>query len=118
MTNAEIQVGEYVRTTSGFIAKCIEKDEYYLGFDGSVKISYGELWSNLYPSENDILNHSFNLIDLIEAGDYVNGIEVKEFDDDEGHLYLGFGIFTDSCMDCIEEIRPLSTVDIRTIVTK
>lgn len=71
MTNAEIQVGEYVRTTSGFIAKCIEKDEYNLEFDDSVRVSYGELWSNLYPSENDIVKHSFNLIDLIEEGDYV-----------------------------------------------
>ena len=78
MTNAEIQVGEYVRTTSGFIAKCIEKDEYDLEFDDYIRVSYGEEWRNLYPSENDVLNHSFNLIDLIKVGDYVNGERVVD----------------------------------------
>lgn len=78
MTNEEIQVGEYVRTTSGFIAKCIEKNEYNLEFDDSIRKSYSELWSHLYPNENDVLKHSFNLIDLIEKGDYVNGDKVVD----------------------------------------
>ena len=53
MTNAEIQVGEYVRTKDGYIGK-IDRAE---GYDFT-----------------SIKSHSFNIIDLIEVGDYVNGI--------------------------------------------
>ena len=46
-------------------------------------------------NKNEISNHSKNIIDLIEVGDYVNGMEIDEFDDVEGNLYLGFGIYDD-----------------------
>jgi hypothetical protein len=49
----EIKVGEYVRTKKGKIFK-YGKGRAYLGKD------------------NEIVNHSKNIIDLIEEGDYVN----------------------------------------------
>ena len=106
-----IKVGEYVRTENGEIHKVIEvkKDP--------------QDW-NYYKYENDmgdfeiyIAKHSKNIIDLIEVGDYVNGYEVDEFDDDEGNLHLGFPIYDDGLMDCIIEYRPLDTVEIKSIVT-
>lgn len=54
----------------------------------------------------------------IEAGDYVNGMEVDEFDDVEGNIYLGFPIYNDGLMNSISEFRPLETVEIKSIVTK
>jgi hypothetical protein len=69
----EIEVGEYVRTTTGEIEK-IKKiafdddvlEEYYC-FEKNFKEAYIE----------DIANHSKNIIDLIEVGDYVNGVMVE-----------------------------------------
>ena len=59
-----------------------------------------------------------NVTDLIESGDFVNEMRVEEFDDDEGNLYLGYPIYDDAIMDCIEEVRPLDTVRIENILTK
>ena len=53
----EIKVGEYVRTKKGKIFK-YGKGRAYLGKD------------------NEIVNHSFNITDLIEEGDIVNGQRV------------------------------------------
>lgn len=53
----EIKVGEYVRTKKGKIFK-YGKGRTYLGKD------------------NEIVNHSFNITDLIEEGDIVNGQRV------------------------------------------
>lgn len=53
----EIKVGEYVRTKKGKIFK-YGKGRAYLGKD------------------NEIVNHSFNIKDLIEEGDIVNGQRV------------------------------------------
>ena len=58
---SEIEVGEYVRTKNGYIAKLIEPMLYQLG--NGENIDFLE----------DIVNHSKQLIDLIEEGDYVNG---------------------------------------------
>lgn len=122
MTNVEIQVGKFGRTNLGkiFIFAYIENAQGER-YKNKVILSDGKkIINEFYYFEKDekIVKESFNLIDLIEAGDYVNGTQVDEFDDEDGNLYLGFGIYTDSCMDCIEEVRPLSTVEIKTIVTK
>lgn len=53
----EIKVGEYIRTKKEKIFK-YGKGRAYLGKD------------------NEIVNHSFNIIDLIEEGDIVNGQRV------------------------------------------
>lgn len=68
-----IEVGEYVRTESGHIARLLEKTEYDYLFDGVIAEPFGEQWTWL--SVNDgikkIVKHSKQLIDLIEAGDIV-----------------------------------------------
>ena len=74
----EIKVGEYVRTKDSFIFKILTKEECNYGYhgmtDSSKKYStytYGKGSRN--DIKNKIENHSFNIIDLIECGDYVNG---------------------------------------------
>ena len=63
----DISVGEYVRTDNGEIHKVLDTEK------GSVKIksNYKE-WIGLCC----ISKHSPNIIELIEVGDYVNGILV------------------------------------------
>lgn len=58
------------------------------------------------------LKSSYNIIDLIEVGDYVNGVEIigKEFDNfDEEYLQCGFGDYV---------IFTFEFKDIKTILTK
>ena len=65
-----MKVGDYVRTKNGLIGKIIFLDEE------KVKMDLIEIIS--YRNYNDIIKSSPNIIDLIEVGDYVNGIRVDE----------------------------------------
>ena len=77
----EIKVNEYVRTKQGDIGKYVirqdinfvETNNGFIGFD----------------IENDIVKHSPNIIDLIEVGDYVNGIEVINIYEKGQECFLG-----------------------------
>ena len=71
----EIKVNEYVRTKYGGIGKVTET---YPRLRWRKKKASGVWEYNL------IKNHSSNLIDLIQCGDYVNGKEVKHIADFEG----------------------------------
>lgn len=121
----DIKVGEYVRTIHGIIGKVIDEiSRKYLGkvmIDATYRIDvrekdYGASYKTVDLSQ--IKKHSFELKEVLEKGDYVNGMEIDEFDDVEGNLYLGIPIYTDGLMDCIEEFRPLETIEIQDIVTK
>lgn len=75
----EIEVGEYVRTTKGYIAKVIEyKDE--LICDKTIDKCDGEEFKYFFREdvEENIVKHSKNIIDLIEDGDYLNGYLVRK----------------------------------------
>lgn len=63
----EIKAGEYVRTKTGKIDKVINNN-YYMS-------QYIECGKGIVDKEN-IVKHSFNIIDLIEVGDFVNENEV------------------------------------------
>lgn len=83
----EIQVGEYVRTNQGYIAKLEDIDKEFMYFDNVIMCYYEE--TKLLPinvemldgiflkAEDYVVKHSFNIIDLIEEGDFVNDKKVK-----------------------------------------
>ena len=60
-----------------------------------------------YDNRADILKHSFNIIDLIEKGDYVNGFEVSRKDGDVVVVLDFFG-----------QTRGIESKNIKSIVTK
>lgn len=74
----EIEVNEHVRTNKGNIGQVIGifnghcQAKYHIQFQGKVKVK------RQYLSTHTIINHSKQLIDLIEVGDYVNGMEVLD----------------------------------------
>lgn len=112
----EIQVGEYIRTNDGYMGKCQKIDVYY----GDILIR-----TELKRIINDfeVIKHSFNIEDLVQKGDFVNGYEVDDFDgyDEEGNYFendLGIPIYDDANMDCIVEYRPIRLMKIKSIVTK
>lgn len=73
----EIKVGEYVRINKDFriigigIGKVVNKnkDTIYVKMSNDLPISF---------NIDSIIKHSFNIIDLIEVGDYVNGEYVTD----------------------------------------
>lgn len=74
----DIEVGEYVRTNKGNIGQVIGifnghcQAKYHIQFQGKVKVK------RQYLSTHTIIKHSKQLIDLIEVGDIVNGMEVLD----------------------------------------
>ena len=112
----EIKVGEYVRTTNKGIRqiamidnhKTVNKYLYYIGED-----SEGNSYA--YIKTTEILKHSFNLIDLIEVGDYVNGYKVINVINEEP-CPSGKCVDIDSSKDSSE--CTLWEDDIKTILTK
>ena len=78
----KIEVGEYIRTTEdGIIGKVkrIELDEIDKSLKWYVfdKKRYDmNIIDEIYINKPYIKSHSFNIIDLIEEGDYVNGNEI------------------------------------------
>lgn len=76
-----MKIGEYVRTPNGVIAKIIDiQDEEGQYFINNNAVS---LKSKTYIADKNItigesFKHSPNIIDLIEEGDYINGLRVEE----------------------------------------
>ena len=69
----EIQKGMYIRTEDGYIGKCIDIDsDNFMFFDKPVYKNFSDTFDSCYLSNIDIKKASFNIIDLIEVGDYVN----------------------------------------------
>lgn len=64
----EIEIGECVRTKEGII----DKVDRVVGMIENTVHLENSIWIDI----NDIVKHSKNIIDLIEVGDYVNGMEV------------------------------------------
>ena len=109
-----IEVGEYVRTFNGEIAKIIGTD---IEFDCKVYKTdqYIQSSRDFYVFENDsgIVNHSKNIIDLREAGDYVDGSKILEVRKRENRLIVEIYRDTEQSIS-----RYLTNENIRSIVTK
>lgn len=73
----KIQVEEYIRTYDGIIGKILEEydiGKYGVCIDTTFLDDYADVTN--FVEYKDIKSHSFNIIDLIEEGDYVNGNEI------------------------------------------
>lgn len=68
---SKIEVGEYIRTNNGYIGKLVKKYKH-----GMIEFKDNE--GIFVEGIIDIVKHSKNIIDLIQVGDYVNGMRVIE----------------------------------------
>ena len=114
----DIQIGEYFRTKHGTIMKFEKMDEDNEGF-----IHFGELGNDIvfcdkeeldHFLKNEIIKHDFNLINLIEKGDYVNGDRVVNVINEEP-CPSGKCVDIDSAKQSVD--CTLWEEDIKTIVT-
>lgn len=116
-----IEVNEYVRTEEGYlgILIAINKQDYnYLVVDTSIEVRKdGYPSTYLYLKKENIKNHSKQLIDLIEVGDIVNGMEVLAVMEDmqtgELHLEMTSNYTNEEIGDC-----SIYDKDIKAILTK
>ncbi len=79
----KFEVGEYVKTKNGEIAKIIEIAKSVTNkiiYCTDKDITINKVTINCLSNDDlaDIVKHSKNIIDLIEVGDYVNGYEVLD----------------------------------------
>ena len=106
-----IEIGEYVRTKDGHIARYIEKlakDEDVsdgMLFDSFIYEKYKHIRYSFL--KEIIVKHSKQLIDLIEVGDYVNGELIHKIDKGSNYCYL----YYDNCKTFVD-------YQIKTILTK
>lgn len=111
----EIKVGEYVRLARcQGINKIIDIDEDgFLILDDNIADEYGDECCQISPQDADeeIVNHSFNIIDLIEIGDFVNENEVidKYLFNGEMPVLETTGDETNAKCMCESDIRTILT---------
>ena len=106
----EIKVGEYVRTKKGSIGKF-----KFTGADDTdnIIVYFKNQYGTTCVDETEIVKHSFNIIDLIEVGDYVNGEKITRIippDICGDEVLENARIFT--------ETKEIYESDIKSIVTK
>lgn len=130
----KLEVGMYVRTIEGYIAKIIEVNDKIIKFDRPIRDITCLVYDDdhfLFKEEVEryIVKTSRNpksdilaLLNLIEVGDFVNGFETTDFEgfDEDGNYEEGIGIpiYDDANLDCIVEYRPIRTLKITSILTK
>ena len=72
----KLEVGMYIRTKDGIIDKVIID---YNGHCASPNCECKHIsCAKNYYDEDKIVKASFNIIDILEKGDYVNGVEITE----------------------------------------
>lgn len=106
-----MKVNDYVRTPKG-IGKIIKKysdlKDSFIDLDCGITIDYitkdftEEEINKMYPS-------SPNIIDLIEVGDYVNGLKVIQMYSPEGKYTLWIKLSDNTFIDNSEEIKSIVT---------
>ena len=108
-----IEVGEYYRTKKGYIHKIIKiyKDNKP-NSDKYIKIKVEDNNYAFFLDITSVVNHSKNIIDLIEVGDYVNGFKV---DVDFLINELVINVYYE---DDDKEWQNIKDIEIKSIVTK
>ena len=75
----KINIGMYIRTKDGIIAKVDYIDDNTIFFDKELYRIYGDSIDFLEKDDLErIIKVSYNIIDILDVGDYVNGREVVD----------------------------------------
>lgn len=85
----DLKVGQFVRTKDGYISQY----KYYDTTNAYMeKLLCIPLSNGTFANIEDIVKTSYNIIDILEVGDYVNGMEVTRisgtrYDKNDLHCY-------------------------------
>ena len=80
--NRVLEVGKFVRTKAGMIAKIISKDNVSGSLHKDEIVFILDNGNKLALHSRKVIKASNNIIDLIEVGDYVNGFPVIHKEND------------------------------------
>lgn len=80
--NRELEVGKFVRTKAGMIAKIISKDNVSGSLHKDEIVFILDNGNKLALHSRKVIKASHNIIDLIKVGDYVNGFPVIHKEND------------------------------------
>lgn len=106
----------------------LKENMYYRAYSGCInKITsikdFNEreyLLNGFYINKDTIKKASYNIIDILEVGDYVNGSEILGFENEyieEKDTFMPIGVVTENCY--LENTDSwIIEKDIKTIVTK
>ena len=83
MTEKEIEMGEYIRTRSGYINKVTNNDFFMR--------RYLECSKDRLVDRDNVVKHSKLLSEVVEVGDYVNGKRIHKIDKGQNYCYLYYG---------------------------
>lgn len=87
----EIKENMYYRTRGGAIGKIVSLEDFN---EREYKLN------GFYIDKNAIVKASYNIIDILEIGDYVNGSEVLSFENtyiEEDDKFVPIGVVTENC---------------------
>lgn len=108
----EIEIGEYVRTKTGYVGKVMtRKGGYGLWYELDIN---KEIQDNIqigWVHEDKIANHSKDIIDLVEVEDYVKT-------EDEFGIIEIYYIDDNEMIQAIKEDLALNNFKLKTILTK
>ena len=77
----KLEVGQFARLKSGYICKVININDFREpNMKYGVEANY--LKDVMFIGDDNIVKASYNIIDILEVGDYVNGVEVINIDDE------------------------------------
>lgn len=81
----KLEVGQFVRTKDGYISQY----KYYDTTNAYMeKLLCIPLSNGTFANIEDIVKASYNIIDILEVGDYVNGDKIFNIDDCKGAMRL------------------------------
>ena len=108
----ELKENMYVRTKDGIIAKVVYIEDNTISFDKDLYRTYGDSIDFLEKDNLErIVKASYNIIDILEVGDYVNGCYIQEIKS-----------LKDNVMVCMldsdyEFVSTITNKDIKSVVT-
>ena len=110
---SELRENMYIRTKDGIIAKVDYIDDNTIFFDKDLYRTYGDS-INFLEKDNleKIVKASYNIIDILEKGDYVNGDKIEYIDDCKGAMrefYYDYENPNDDVGHWQEEIKTIIT---------
>ena len=102
----KLEVGQFARLKSGYICKIININDFREpNMKYGVEANY--LKDVMFIGDDDVVKASYNIIDILEIGDYVNGGQVREIK--KGYIRISGGKSLWEYLDNLKDIKSIVT---------
>ena len=101
----KLEVGQFARLKSGYICKIININDFREpNMKYGVEANY--LKDVMFIGDDDVVKASYNIIDILEVGDYLNGFIVNEIERDNTNTIIKIGNSTFNVLENEEIYTP------------